>query len=330
MKAFAGAEVLLILFAAGTNYKEDYLKLSFTSICILAGILSFIACSEDDNSFAHGGENEYGTDYVVEYYDNLSVCVDERQDETAYVKERKKVFVCEDGKWHPIDEKGTKSSSSRGGSSGKDVSSSESSSSKANSSSSAAESSSATAKSSSSLFVATTSMLVDYCKWYDVDTCEYDSFTDSRDSNVYKTVAIGWQVWMAENLRYDSPGSKCSGSLAAGCSAYGKHYPCSEKDSVCPEGWKLPSTWDYAVLGRAFLGGMDSAGLYLKTSKWKIGYGYDRVGFSWEPLRGSGSEGAFWTVTDGDHEYVYSSENIHLSIGRTSDTSFYPIRCIKE
>lgn len=310
------------------------MKPRFTSICILSGVLSlFVACSDDDNSFANGGENEYGTDYVVKYYDNLSVCIDERQDETAYVTEREKTFVCEDGKWHPTDEKVTKSSSSRDGSSDDGESSSseggsfgkESSSSKVNSSSSTV------VKSLDSIFVATTSMLVDYCKFSSSnDTCKYDTFTDSRDSNIYKTVSIGWQVWMAENLRYKSPESICSGDSTVGCSTYGMHYPCREKDSVCPEGWKLPSQRDFAILGGAFLGNVDSAGYYLKTSNWSSWYGRDVVGFSWEPFGGSGKEGAFWTETNGKHEYVYAYERRLMEGWTASDTVFYPIRCIKE
>lgn len=47
---------------------------------------------------------------------------------------------------------------------------------------------------------------------------------DGRDGNVYKTITIGNQVWMAENLRFSD----------------GK-YTWTVAQDVCPGGWHLPS-----------------------------------------------------------------------------------------
>ena len=154
------------------------------------------------------------------------------------------------------EEKESSSSSVKTSSSSQKSSSSsaKSSSSKPKSSSSSAKSSSSSAKSSSSTIVIP-SKLYD-CEEYKCVTTkylnpeiEYGEYLDVRDTQVYRTVQIGEQVWMAQNLNYKSDTlSSCFDLKDSNCTQWGRLYPWEKALTVCPDGWHLPDTSEYRIL----------------------------------------------------------------------------------
>jgi len=123
-------------------------------------------------------------------------------------------------------------------------------------------------------------------------------FTDSRDGNKYRTVKIGRQTWMAENLNYNASGSKCYDNEPENCTRYGRLYDWSTAKKVCPSGWHLPSKDEWDVLEEK-VSTERTAGKKLKAkSGWdwvkleeKSGDGTDEFGFS--ALPGGHSSGGF-------------------------------------
>jgi len=119
-----------------------------------------------------------------------------------------------------------------------------------------------------------------------------DTFKDNRDEKVYKTVTLGKQVWMAENLAYlpsVSPPTEGESDVAfyyvygyygtdvaaaketENYKIYGVLYNWPAAMSACPDGWHLPSNQEWLELIN-FAGGIQNAGGYLKeagTEHWR-------------------------------------------------------------
>lgn len=175
------------------------------------------------------------------------------------------------------------------------------------------------------------------------DEISQESFTDERDGRSYRTVAIGTQTWMAENLNYATDDSYCYDNNEEMCSEYGRLYTWYAAMEACPSGTHLPTMEEFETL-ISLAGGVDVAGGKLKsTSGWQGENGTDEFGFSALPagymssLSGFSVEKrgcVFWSSTesDNDHSYNYSMGNDNNSVflfsGGFKTLDGYSVRCI--
>jgi uncharacterized protein (TIGR02145 family) len=92
------------------------------------------------------------------------------------------------------------------------------------------------------------------------------TFKDSRDGKTYKTVKIGTQTWMANNLAFKAGSGCCAyDNNKNNVVLYGYLYNWETAKNVCPTGWHLPSDAEWITL-IDYEGGEKTAGNKLKEA----------------------------------------------------------------
>lgn len=74
------------------------------------------------------------------------------------------------------------------------------------------------------------------------------TFYDERDGQEYTTITIDDQVWMAENVNYETPDSWTYNNKKKNGKIYGRLYTWYDAFDACPPGWHLPSDKDWEKL----------------------------------------------------------------------------------
>ena len=204
-------------------------------------------------------------------------------------------------------------------------------------------------------------------RWIAARTTVPDTLIDPRDGHAYKTVGIGLQRWMAENLDYEykvdgsTYGNWCYNDSAEYCARYGRLYTygaamdtattkcgsgkvCAAASGynvqgVCPAGWHLPAKEEFTLLFNA-VGDSATAGSALKSADMS---GEDAYGFS--ALAGgqrgyrvgfveAGAFAYFWTKNGYGRDEAYAelmrSDYANVPALRNSKSSGHSVRCVED
>jgi uncharacterized protein (TIGR02145 family) len=175
---------------------------------------------------------------------------------------------------------------------------------------------------------------------------EKGSFTDTRDSKTYKTVKIGSQTWMAQNISYKTDESWNYENNELNGETYGRLYTWKAALSACPAGWHLPSDDDWKTLERI-----------LGMSEEEVNSTYYKRGYNLAPLFKIGGSAGFdiqmsgfrhgydknfyklgevcmmWTSTSNGSDFAFTRSFYPDADMLSRDNNYVqyglPVRCVK-
>jgi uncharacterized protein (TIGR02145 family) len=204
--------------------------------------------------------------------------------------------------------------------------------------------------------------------WIGLSGCNLDTVKDI-DGNIYKTVKIGNQVWMAENFKvtrfndgtpiplirnYDkwaglsSPAMSWYNNDSVNKDIYGSLYNWHVVNSkkLCPAGWHVPTDHDWLTL-RMYLMVPEMAGGNLKETgqtNWRSpntkatnSTGFTARGSGMRSYNGSFNyikiSGYWWSATPSGNNAYYNILNYKssaITVERGDKGNGFSVRCIKD
>lgn len=171
--------------------------------------------------------------------------------------------------------------------------------------------------------------------------------TTTNAGKTYRTVKIGTQIWLGENVNQSALYTWAS---AMGISSNYNTQAWGGSDAnvqgLCPQGWRVANNADWETL-IDFAGGANVAGYKLKAKStlWNGNAGSDELGFTALPYGSSYWDGynydvrtgstLFWTATEYANSDAYTvvigvSSQVSFSVGHFKKLCQQSIRCIKQ
>jgi uncharacterized protein (TIGR02145 family) len=162
----------------------------------------------------------------------------------------------------------------------------------------------------------------------------YGSLLDTRDNQVYRTVKIGNQTWMAQNLNFARDSSACFNGDTLYCSpkgyGYGRLYQwisamniwitysnqvwgnTGAPQGVCPNHWHLPESREWDTLIKS-VGGISNARDALLSTQgwWGASYnsnGSDIFGFRMLPAGKKANDPAYGALSGSFRDQEYEAD----------------------